>query len=386
MFLKKNNYNFFIFTIISLFCGTFICGLPFNLSYHFLPILIIIVLWIFVQAKNRFDLTIFLLCYHITSAHSLILGYSSFFNSSFFFGIILVILASVFFSSIVSYLSFNTNKFFQLLIINFLWCLPILIVGWSSPLFAAGYFMPGFGWLGLILFVPLVYFIFSIKWQYKLLIFFCIFNTTFIKNNNVNIKKNISVINTNFHNNIIKDTYHIYKKILNTFQRIKKINNKEIIVLPEDGLPCFNKNTKNIFIKEFKKIINPFAFTGTTTCLDNRLKSGVLFLDKKKIQFIYLQRQPMPYAMYLPFSSSYFINWENNGLFKFNEKKYGLFVCFETVLIWTYIQTMLYKPDILISFNSVYWDKTGKVKIIQNQLMHGISRLFNVSYQGVWNY
>lgn len=67
------------------------------------------------------------------------------------------------------------------------------------------------------------------------------------------------------------------------------------------------------------------------------------------------------------------------------EKKYGIFVCFETVLAWVYLHTFFYKPDILLSFNSVYWDKTKQVKIIQDQLMYSMARLFDLSYRGVWN-
>lgn len=388
---EKNNYSFLLFSLSIILCSIFACNFD-KLSYHILPILIIIVLLIFIEAKSRLELVIFITLYHLISARSLISGYANFFNSSFFIGIILVFIASLFFSSIIGILSFNKNKFFQLLLINIFWCFPFFIIGWSSPLFAAGYFMPGCGWLGLILFLPLIYLIKTLKCKYKVIILLIIFGLTFIninKVNNIN-KKSLIVksINTHFHNNIIKDSYHIYQKLFTTLQSINKLNIKKIIILPEDGIPCYNKKIKNLILKEIKNISNKIILSGATTCLNKRLKSGIILINDKNADFIYLQRQPMPYSMYMPFSSvSYAFHWNNNnGIFEFHGKKYGLFICFETVLIWTYLQTIFYKPDILLSFNSVYWDKTGKVKIIQEQLMYSMSRLFDIPYQAVWNY
>lgn len=377
-FFKYNFYRFILLSLVAGFCGNFA-----NSSYHFLPILIIITLWIFIDSKNRLELTTFITCYHSMSARSLIVGYASFFNSSFLFGILLVILASFCFAIIISFLSFNKNKFIQLLLINILWCVPIFIIGWAAPFFAVGFFMPGLGWIGLIIFIPLVYFLKLLQLKYKLLSLFIIFSLTFIKTNNK--LSLITSINTNFNNNLIKDRHNIYKKISATFKKVKKIKKIDIVILPEDGIPCFDNAIKKISIREMKKNSIPLVLSGSTTCYEKNPKSGIILINKNKAKFIYTQRQPMPYAMYIPFTNSYPINWLNNGIIEINGKKYGLFVCFETVLIWTYLQTIFYKPDILLSFNSVYWDNTGRVKIMQDQLMYSIARLFNIKYQGVWN-
>lgn len=383
--INNSSYRTILLSFISGFCGNFSCDFRI-LSYHFVPIFIIISLLIFISAKNRLQLIVFITCYHSMSARSLILGYSTFFKSSFLSGILLVTLASSIFSCIVTLLSFNKNKFVQLLLINIFWCFPIFLIGWAAPLFATGYFMPGLGWCGLILFVPIVYGIYKSQLKYKFVFLFIIFCFTFIniKNNKSNL---VTSINTSFHNNLIKDTYQIYKKISSTFQILsKKSSNINIALFPEDALPCFNKNIETISIREMKKNSTSFVLTGATTCFDKNPQSGIVFLDKDIAEFIYIQRQPMPYAMYVPFTTSYNTNWLNNGIFKFHGKKYGLFVCFETVVLWTYIQTFFYKPDMLLSFNSVYWDNSGKVQNIQDQLMFSMARLFNIPYQGVWNY
>lgn len=382
---NKCIYKIIYLSLIIVFCGNFACNFKI-LSYHCLPIFIIISLLIFIVAKNRLELIIFITCYHSISAKNLILGYSTFFKSSFIYGVILITLTSLFFSFLITFLSFNKNKLIQLIFINIFWSIPHFLVGWAAPLFAAGYFMPYLGWYGIVLFIPLIYTINLIKLKYKIYFLLIVFCLTFINIKN-NITSSITVINTNFYNNLIKDSFYIYKKFSKNLQYLsKQFNYKNIIIIPEDNFPCFNEEFKYILIKELKKNSIPPILSGSTICSNKKSKSGIIFIHKNKIQFIYVQRQPMPYAMYIPFSLSYKSNWSNNGVIKLNNKKYGLFVCFETVVLWTYLKTLFYKPNYFLSFNSVYWDDTGKVKNMQNQMMYSVSRLFGVLYQGSWNY
>lgn len=382
LYLKLNKFfRIILYCFISGLCGTLASNLVI-LPYHLPPIFIIIALIIFLIAKNRIELILFITFYHAMSASSLMLGYQSFFRGSFFIGIGLVSVASLIFSSIIGGLSFNKYKLVQILLINFFWCIPFFIIGWAAPFFAAGYFLPNLGWIGLFFFIFLVYFLTLLKIKYQSVALCIIFGLTFIPTKNHNIK--IQNINTHFKNNLLKNHY---EKIFSTFQVLKKENTSNITILPEDALPCFDENIESLSIKLITQLKTPFILSGATTCFNKPLKSGIVLINKKKSKFIYTQRQPIPYVMYIPFSTSHFeSNWFNNGIIKINGIKYGLFVCFEAVLGWTYLQTLFYKPDILLSFNSVYWDKTGNVKMIQDRLMYSMARLFQLPYQGVWNY
>lgn len=375
-------YRIIILTFITGMSGSFAFGFSL-LPYHLPPVFIIIALWVFTLAKTRFELILFIACYHALSARSLMFGYSSLFDATLVTGVGFVILVSFIFATTIGLLSFNKNKFIQLLLINFLWCLPFLIVGWASPIFAAGYFMPNFHWLGIILFVPLVYGITIIQWGYQILALIIIFGITFIPTYNKSLT--VTAINTHFQNNLVDNPYRIYQKVFATFSSLARKNTTHLAILPEDALPCFDDHLEKISVKEMNQIPTPYVLAGAEICLKTQRKSGVVLLDKETTRFIYTQRQPMSWSMYIPFLSDYSVNWLNNGIIDLKGKRYGLFVCFETVLGWTYLQTLIYKPDTLLSFNSIYWDETGQVEIIQDQLMYSMARLFGIQYQGVWN-
>lgn len=321
----KKLYRIAFLSFISVLCGIFSCGFPI-LPYHLPPIFIIIALWVFLSSKNRRELILFITLYHSLSAYRLMLGYGSFFNTSSVIGIFLIFFVSILFSIFISFLSFNRYKFFQLLLINLLWCLPFLIVGWGNPIFAAGYFLPGMRWLGLIIFFFLVYLFFVFSWKSRFLFLCSVFFMTFIPIFHKNI--NITTVNTHFHNNFIFDINTVYKKIFSTFYLLSKKNNFNIALFPEDALPCFNEEVRKISLEKINQISTSFILAGATTCLKGIQKAGIILINKQKVNFVYIQRQPMPYVMYTPFSSSYISNWFNNGIVIINGKKIWNFCLF----------------------------------------------------------
>jgi apolipoprotein N-acyltransferase len=89
------------------------------------------------------------------------------------------------------------------------------------------------------------------------------------------------------------------------------------------------------------------------------------------------QRIPVPIAMWNPFrSSSAKPDWFGSATVQIGGKRAGIVVCYEQLIVWPVLTTMVKHPTVLIAPANDYWAKGTSIPIFQLTAMRSWARLF----------
>lgn len=144
---------------------------------------------------------------------------------------------------------------------------------------------------------------------------------------------------------------------------------KKVIILPENtisldklyGQPSWQSFIHFMDARHVVLISGAFNISPKSITLfqgfANKHREGVVIIENGKIAF-HDSRQPLPLMSWLPFGmGNVSAFWWQSGVYPVQNKKAGVFMCFEDFLPWMMLTTMAGKPDILISLANHWWDK-----------------------------
>jgi hypothetical protein len=91
------------------------------------------------------------------------------------------------------------------------------------------------------------------------------------------------------------------------------------------------------------------------------------------------QRVPVPIAMWNPFgSASARTDWLGSGAVQIGSERAGIVVCYEQLIVWPVLMTMTKHPTVLIAPANDYWAKGTTIPAFQRAAMRSWARLFVV--------
>ena len=101
---------------------------------------------------------------------------------------------------------------------------------------------------------------------------------------------------------------------------------------------------------------------------------------------VYRQRMPIPVGMWRPWSNSSAVpEWLNqSGAVAVAGQQVAVLVCYEALLIWPVLHSVLEKPALLISIASVWWAPES-IHRSQHNAMQSWARLFDISLVEAYN-
>jgi hypothetical protein len=348
------------------------------------------------EAKNRTHAYLITLSYYLAASHGLIKGVGVFFANSFtsraslFAGLAIWLIPSLFLSLPWGLLWAQKNHWWRLTIIIIIISIsPIGLFGWANPITAAGILFPGSKWLGLAATLLLMILLCGPSTKTNIFAITIIsllslaLNLTYqepsIPQGWIGINTNISRIKNS------GDEYHQNKALT---QQVGSLiatmpNNIRVILLPELVVGTWNEPTKYLWQKldDKAKDLDITILLGTKIEITSKeYISGLLAIGSGNSVFL-LDRVPVPISMWRPWSDkpnaiSYFFD---PGINYISGKKITTLICYEQLLIWPILHSMLYKPDIILASSNVWWAKDTNIPDIQNQSIKVWGRLFQIS-------
>jgi hypothetical protein len=151
-------------------------------------------------------------------------------------------------------------------------------------------------------------------------------------------------------------------------------------LLPEHILGTFTDSSMMLWNRLPK---NKTIYAGADMYVLNskQYDNVLLAITKDNYEVIYRQRVPVPFEMWQPYN--------NNGARAaiispetviIEEKKVGIFICYEQYLTYTYLETMLQRPDYIIGISNLWWIKDIRLQNIQKNTLLLWARLFGIPY------
>lgn len=270
---------------------------------------------------------------------------------------------------------------------------PLGIFGWGNPFVAAGVFFPGLSWLGLILMSGMLMSLVS-KNKWWIYVFFtmaisCNLISHFISSESNNFSK-WGGVDTGFPGvaSGVSTDGGLYLSAFRRLQWIKNYANEvapgRVVVFPETVIGAYdisaeyelNDAEKNLRTKGSRLIVG-----GELPQSDGRYKNSLVVLGAEKEENkLIVQSIPVPFSMWKPWS-------ENDGAVANLSGKSAILVkgvrtsgiiCYEQFLFYSWIMTMVDKPEIVLAASNLWWARDTSLPNIQLQMIRSFRRLFDV--------
>jgi len=262
---------------------------------------------------------------------------------------------------------------------------PMGFISWVNPLPTIAVVLPSFGFLGIILELIIIY-VLALFWKrygharyyFMPLLVISLIPTLYYFPPKVKENLDIKSIQSDIeYFPMTFDKSKEYKRLKSFFYKVQNSKSQSIL-LPENALGNYGSVQSMLWqdLDEKKTV-----FAGATIYNTRRSKNinALLGIKHDRSKVLYKQRVPVLGEMWKPFT--------NKGteatifekpIIQINGEKAGVFICYEQLLVYPYLQTFFYEPKMLIGISNLYWAKGTNISVIQKETMELWAILFGV--------
>jgi hypothetical protein len=348
------------------------------------------------RAANRYHAYFLAVSYYLGCAYPLIKGAAVFFQNpltntpSIAAGIAIWIIASLLLAlpwGICRGGGYTTLRIAAIIIAISL--PPLGIFGWGNPLTAAGTLFPGYGWWGLILtFALFVVCTYGLRYYSALLIIIALSITANITYHPTPLPGGWVAINTELgwlDND--RDDYRHHQQLIALANKHMRPDTK-VILFPEMVTGNWTENSQWLWKDTIRKAKDNHTtiLLGTTITEKTGQYSNAL-IGLGVTTPLLLDRVPVPISMWKPWTqngaASYFFH---NGIYHVASKTVATLICYEQLLVWPVLHSMVYEPDVLIGAANDWWAKGTVIPAVQQEALYSWGRLFGVGILSAVNW
>lgn len=366
----------FLLPIFALAIGSFSYGKwwPMIGLSIFFPVLLF-------RAPSRSSAFFIALLFHLGATRSLGIAAGHYYGGAVFFGVLIWVAGNLWNGLIYAALWHPKERLriFTVPLAILLTALPPLgVLGWANPLTAAGVIYPGTGVSGFIYLIGLYAALaMGAKGFIKGLILLSLWCQL---NQKIPDKKGWEGLSTHFPQSEVS-VQSDFKRQTALIESVRRSKNK-VVVLPEGMVESgWNEVSERLWqrsLEDGKSVllgveINPGA-------PNERKENAMAFVDKREVK-IYLQRQAIPFSMWLPFASGYFnAHWFENPIVDVNGTKAAPLICYEGFLVWPIVHSALMGAEKIVGTGNFWWAKEEGIPEIHASIIKSWSRLFSIPY------
>lgn len=243
---------------------------------------------------------------------------------------------------------------------------PFGIVGWVSPITAAGVLFPGWGWCGLAATATGILVMTTKFWPIAMFLGLGAFAWSAAQWTPPTVPEGWAGINTSFQ---IAEAgqYADYAQHMATIAMVKEAAGEgtQTIVLPEGALGIWTAATEQLWTRELAVLdvtVNAGAIVIDQTGYDNVMVE----MSGAGAEVIYLERMPVPLSMWQPWTTSGAnAHFFANPVVDFAGVSILPLICYEQLIIWPVLQSMLFDPEVMVATGNGWW--TGDTNIVHIQ-------------------
>ncbi|WP_207002591.1 nitrilase-related carbon-nitrogen hydrolase [Trinickia mobilis] len=269
---------------------------------------------------------------------------------------------------------------------------PVGLIGWASPIAGVGVLFPALGWVGLVLtvvaFVALAVGSRMFSSFARLLARGRLAVASLAGCAVVSVTANIIASPAPMPAGWVGVDTHVgrsdgYEALVSLQDLTFKVARKgaQVIVLPEavGGPWDINKN----YWLPYQDLLRKHDVTvlvGAEQSLDGRRRVNALFSIGRDQDLTLAERVPVPLGMWRPWASDRHIvaDWGGSGIASVRGRRVAYLVCYEQLLVWPVVVSLLHDPDVLIGASNVWWAQGTSIPAIQRATFASWGRLFSL--------
>ena len=325
-------------------------------------------LWAF--APTRLVAGLVSMAYFMAASRGLPIGVSIFYASDIWVGLGLWIAASLLFVTVHTVLwspKPGWQRPLRYLAAGALMGVPPFgIVGWASPITAAGVLFPGWGWAGLAATAaglsamtmrawPLASVAISLAWVLSAATW-----------TDPESPEGWVGIDTSFDYQFAGN-HADYAQHMATIALVRRAveNGARTIVLPESALGIWTPTTERLWTRSLADL-NVIVAGGAVVVNDSGYDNVMIELTGEGARILYRERMPVPISMWRPWASGgASAEFFANPTGRFARTSIAPLICYEQLLVWPILQSILSGPDVIVATGNGWW--TGDTNIVPIQ-------------------
>lgn len=268
---------------------------------------------------------------------------------------------------------------------------PLGLIGWGSPLVAAGLFFPSTGWIGLGFL--LVLYGFAAMWRcFRLFLFFiALALTTVMSVVNVAPPENWIGIDTEFgrlasgsadFDEQFQRERQVFAELLRK-RRNGEFLSVDVVLFPETLIGRMNPTTQKRWRDFLYHLDDKKVFITGAEIPKGRKYDNVMIAFNDPGGQTAIQRWPVPFSMYRPLSewgaNADIFSLGANSVMAFSGQRTGFLICYEQFLTWPFLTLLTHKPALLATPANFWWCRDTTLPAVRDRTLKLLGALFGIS-------
>ncbi|WP_065091827.1 conjugal transfer protein TraB [Rhizobium leucaenae] len=258
---------------------------------------------------------------------------------------------------------------------------PIGIIGWAHPITAAGVLFPGWGWWGLVATTAGLMGLVTRMWPAVAIVLsgFWLWSAAFWTD--PTLPETWQGVDLELGASLGRDVSMVRHRDLIATVKGHASGDVRVIVLPESTLGFWTPTVERLWLRALQRT-EVTVIAGAAIVNAGEYDNVLVALSAAGAQILYRERMPVPGSMWQPWrpllglSGGARAHVFANPVATAAGKWIAPLICYEQLIVWPILQSMLHDPDVVVAVGNGWWTKGTSIVAIQHASAVAWARLF----------
>lgn len=341
------------------------------------------VLW--TLARTRLTAAVVSGGYFLAASRGLPQGVATFYSSELWPGLLLWLAASIGFVIVQTVLwtkRKGARPCHYLLAVALMAVPPFGITGWAHPITAAGVLFPEWGWWGLVAATVGLMGLVTRMWPAVAIVLAGFWIWSAATWDEPKLPKSWQEVDLEMGASLGRDTSIERHRDLIATVMDQASGGARTIVLPESSLGFWTPTVERLWVRALQAT-DATVIAGAAVVGSGGYDNVLISISGDGAQLLYRERMPVPGSMWQPWrpllgesggARAHF--FANPGVTVAGSRAAPL-ICYEQLIVWPVLQSMLHDPDVIVAVGNGWWTKGTSIVAIQRASTQAWARLFD---------
>ncbi|UWU19259.1 conjugal transfer protein TraB (plasmid) [Rhizobium sullae] len=321
--------------------------------------------------------------YFLAASRGLPQGVATFYSSDIWPGLLLWLCASLSFVTVHAALwatSAALRPFRYFLAAVIMTIPPFGITGWAHPVTAAGVLFPGWGWWGLGFMTAGLAGLVTRIWPAVAIAFAGLWLWSAASWTEPRLPNGWRGVDLELGASLGRDAdLHRQRDLIATVRNAAS-DGARFVVLPETALGFWTPTVERLWTAASGDA-DATVIVGAVVVDPRGYDNVLVAIDRKGGRILYRERMPVPGSMWQPWrfrgeSGGARADFFANSVVAVDANRAAPLICYEQLIVWPVLQSMLHDPDFIIAIGNGWWTEGTSIVAIQRAATTAWSKLF----------
>ncbi|UWU26222.1 conjugal transfer protein TraB (plasmid) [Rhizobium sp. CB3060] len=260
---------------------------------------------------------------------------------------------------------------------------PFGITGWAHPLTAAGVLFPGWGWWGLIATAAGLLVMTTRVWPAAAVTLGGFWLWSAATWTEPKLPDGWKAVDLEQGQMLGRDGSLEQHRDLIATVRVAAADGSRVFLLPESALGFWTPTVSRLW-QDAIRDLNITVLAGAAVVDPQGYDNVMVAVSADEVRIVYRERMPVPVSMWRPWlawtgqgggARAHF--FENTAV-EIGSTRIAPLICYEQLILWPVVQSMLHRPSIIVATGNGWWTKGTSIVSIQKASTVAWAKLFDL--------